>query len=420
MAAEGEGTSAPGRRALWRRLLRLGVTASTTATEVQRIIFVNTIALVAGATSLFNLLVAPALPWNPPVVLGNAFGLTVGLVVLALHRAGRLLAAAMVISIVPICVVGLASVVNGAALGAQQFLLVSAVVPFLIFPRQSRYAALAIALVAALCFIGLTYLDARQLSDAEIMARNGHQLRIDSVSIAVLITVIGFFMRRIIMTGDAGVEAARLRAEALVHNVLPAAVAEALIADDRQPARRYLETSVLFASVDGVASATLSARAQIDLLSALFSEFDAACRRHDVEKIKSFGDVYMIAAGVPTPTRDHAERLVRVGLELIEITRAVARARGLALSLRVGIHSGPLVAGIIGTRRFVFDLWGDTVNTAQRMQAHGVADAVQISAASREQVSGALACQARGTVEIKGKGPMPTYLVLGSGEGARA
>jgi class 3 adenylate cyclase len=159
-------------------------------------------------------------------------------------------------------------------------------------------------------------------------------------------------------------------------------------------------------------SATLSPTELVDLLNEVFSLFDKLAGKYELEKIKTIGDAYMVAAGVPQPRPDHAEAITRMALD---VRRAVEEREfgGRRLSLRLGIHSGPVVAGVIGDRKFSYDLWGDTVNTASRMESHGVASAIQITDATYVLIRDRFICEARGIVAVKGKGAMRVWHVVG-------
>jgi guanylate cyclase len=155
----------------------------------------------------------------------------------------------------------------------------------------------------------------------------------------------------------------------------------------------------------------------VDLLTEVFSLFDSLAGKYGLEKIKTIGDAYMVAAGVPQPRADHAEVITRMALE---VRQAMENREfgGRRLSLRQGINSGPVVAGVIGERKFSYDLWGDTVNTASRMESHGVANAIQVTAATYGLIRDVFVCEPRGQVVVKGKGEMPVWHVIGEKEAA--
>lgn len=152
------------------------------------------------------------------------------------------------------------------------------------------------------------------------------------------------------------------------------------------------------------------------LLDRLFTRFDTLVERHGLEKIKTIGDCYMAVSGVPEPTRDHARRAASLALDMRETVAGSPVVEGLGLELRIGINSGPVVAGVIGSKRFLYDLWGDAVNTASRMESHGSPGEFQITRATYDLLKDEFVCTPRGTVDVKGKGAMETWYVVGPRE----
>ena len=155
----------------------------------------------------------------------------------------------------------------------------------------------------------------------------------------------------------------------------------------------------------------------VGILDRLFSHFDTLVERHGLEKIKTIGDAYMAAAGVPDPLPDHARRAALLALDMRDVlaTSTIEDQRG--LELRIGISSGPVIAGVIGTKRFLYDLWGDAVNTASRMEAHGTPGEILITRATYELVKDDFVCRFRGTIPVKGKGMMETWYLVGPRSG---
>jgi guanylate cyclase len=215
-------------------------------------------------------------------------------------------------------------------------------------------------------------------------------------------------------------EDAQARADGLLLNILPAEVAEALKVDQRRIARHYDEVSVLFADVVDFTplAEALPPAGVVDLLDGLFTDFDDLVERHGVEKIKTVGDAYMVAAGVPRERADHAHALAALALEMSIAVERHVRDDGSALRLRIGIDSGPVVAGVIGRRKFIYDLWGDTVNVASRMESQGTPGRIQITESTYRLLRDAFDCEPRGEIEVKGKGIVRTWYLVGRSAGS--
>ncbi len=203
------------------------------------------------------------------------------------------------------------------------------------------------------------------------------------------------------------------KSEALLLNILPKQIAEALKRSPTTIAKHFEGASVLFADVVDFTpmSAQMTPTELVELLNQVFTYFDEVADEFGIEKIKTIGDAYMAAAGVPTPQDDHALALTRMALRVRD-HYAENDVQGHRLAFRIGINSGPLVAGVIGTRKFIYDLWGDAVNIASRMESHGSKGAIQITRETYELIKDHFECEARGTVPVKGKGEMEVWHVV--------
>jgi adenylate cyclase len=217
------------------------------------------------------------------------------------------------------------------------------------------------------------------------------------------------------------------RAESLLLNILPASIADRLKAETQPIADQIGSASILFADVVDFTPLAdrLPPTEVVGVLDHLFSHFDALAERYGLEKIKTIGDCYMVAAGVPRPRRDHAHALAQMALDMQAAMRSVDVIGQLGLELRVGINSGPVVAGVIGRKRFLYDLWGDAVNTASRMESHGTSGRIQITRATKDLLDDEFVFEPRGTIPVKGKGEMEAWYLVGrragpaAGRGAR-
>ena len=208
------------------------------------------------------------------------------------------------------------------------------------------------------------------------------------------------------------------KSETLLLNILPKEIAAILKNESRTIADHYNDASVLFADMVGFTplSAQLPPVEMVELLNEAFSFFDSLLDKYDVEKIRTIGDSYMAVSGVPRRRTDHAQVLVRMALEMRDYIATHTFRNGQRVNFRIGINSGSMIAGVIGRRKFVYDVWGDAVNIASRMESHGLGGAVQITQTTYELIKDEFVCEPRGTVSVKGKGEMEVWLVVSAKE----
>lgn len=210
-----------------------------------------------------------------------------------------------------------------------------------------------------------------------------------------------------------GVE--RERSETLLLNILPKKIAEMLKVEERTIAEQYDSASILFADMVGFTSMStnMNPSEMVDLLNKIYSHFDTLSEKYGVEKILTIGDSYMAASGVPSKRLDHAQALASMALDMLEYSKEIPAENGKSIKFRVGINSGPLVAGVIGQKKFRYDVWGDTVNTASRMESNGRAGKIQITRSTYELLKDEFLFDSRGEIDVKGKGQMETWYLVG-------
>jgi guanylate cyclase len=258
------------------------------------------------------------------------------------------------------------------------------------------------------------------------------QGRVDRVNKLPPLLVISFFVLNIgaisaIMFGllyffisqrERALELLRLEEEKsnnLLLNILPQEIAVKLKNNPGTLADHYDAVTILFADMVNFTplSAELPPREMVGILNEIFSFFDSLVDEYGVEKIETVGDEYMAACGVPRPSPDHARQVARLALHMCDYMENFRTINGRKLQIRVGIHSGPIVAGVIGKKKFAFELFGDTVNTANRMQSHGVPGKIQVTRETYELLKNDFVCEPRGKIEVKGKGNMETWFLVG-------
>jgi class 3 adenylate cyclase len=202
--------------------------------------------------------------------------------------------------------------------------------------------------------------------------------------------------------------------ERLLLSILPGPIAERLREGEPLIADRFDDVTLMFADIVEFTrlSTTMSPQELVGVLNDVFTVFDGLVDRYGLEKVKTIGDAYMVVGGMSEPSDDHPERIADMALDLADAVGRIPAAVRLGMSFRIGIHCGPVVAGVIGRKKFIYDVWGDTVNMASRMESLGVPGRVQVTHAVAERLRGMFEIEARGLIDVKGKGPTPTYFLL--------
>ncbi|MGK7905007.1 MAG: adenylate/guanylate cyclase domain-containing protein [Hormoscilla sp.] len=234
----------------------------------------------------------------------------------------------------------------------------------------------------------------------------------------VLAVIIGIILRSALKQ----LEEEQKKSERLLLNILPKPIAERLKRQEQTIADDFAEVTVLFADIVGFTklSSQVTPIELVKLLNRIFSAFDQLADKHGLEKIKTIGDAYMVVGGLPVPREDHASAIARMALDMQKVIAQFNAEQAQynshntqTLKIRIGINTGPVVAGVIGVKKFIYDLWGDTVNIASRMESHGIAGYIQVSEATYEHLKENFRCKPRGAIEVKGKGEMLTYILIG-------
>jgi adenylate cyclase len=340
-----------------------------------------------------------------------------GIVLLALpllHRFGPYIAAIAFIAI-SYSVLFVICLLIGTASGMQLAYLAYAAGAVLVFDVDRPILPGVVALFAMVFIIALQILapvDGGLLSDAAMRFR----FIVNATASVTIVFAVVFLAVREVGRAERVAEFEYQRSEALLTNVLPAAIAERLKSHTGQViADRYEEASILFADMAGfTAGASQTSPANlVKHLNDVFTAFDQLVERHGLEKIKTTGDNYMVVSGVPVPRPDHAAAVVRLGIDMLDTAGRMQAPGGRGVSIRIGIASGPVVAGIVGTKKFFYDVWGDAVNVASRMESTGVPGRIQISSETYTRLNDQFEFESRGPIDVKGKGRMTTWLLSG-------
>jgi guanylate cyclase len=299
------------------------------------------------------------------------------------------------------------------------FLLLPLIASALIFSSSQRLWRAASIVLSAIAFValefGFAYLGLERILPANPPSVAGAFLMLDVTLVAVVLCVVVLFFAREVESHERALEREQARNLEILENVLPARIARRLKDGETKVAERHAEVTVLFADLVGFTafSRGVAAERLVEMLDELFRAFDDLADATGAEKIKTIGDAYMLVVGLDGRT-DHARVAVEVGLRMKDALATWNEANGTGLDLRVGVHSGGLVAGVIGRRRFAFDLWGDTVNTAARMEAAGEPGIVVVSAATASRLTGEFVLEERALRDVKGLGETQSWRVVGA------
>ncbi len=402
-------------RAFVSNWLHGGVTARTSALERKYIVLSNTLALLSLVLTLAHV---PVFLWLwradvmlPLVILGaGALGYVA---VIVLIRNGRSWEGRVLLHVVSPVLICSEAVLLGPAVGVHWYLFLVFIAGLFTFSARQNRTRYFLVIFAAVCFFAVETFQRFQPGLIAFSDFEAHVLAV-AVRVGLILGTLSFlgYVAASYDSAEESLEHERQRSDHLLKNILPVPIAEALKENQGTIADAYHSTSVLFADIVGFTPLAdrIDPHELVRRLNVLFSRFDELVVEHGLEKIKTIGDAYMVAAGVPVETADHAARLTRFAWAM-RAEVAHNREFGTELELRIGIHSGPVVAGVIGRTRFLYDLWGDTVNTAARMESHGLPGEVQISRATRDLLGPEFVTDFRGMVDIKGKGPMEVYLL---------
>jgi len=367
--------------------------------------------VVSAAFGVMQLVVAPQLWWTGVI---NIVVAAIFAIIPYLYRFGELVPPLTFIgtayaSIFVICwMVGTGS-------GLQLYFLVAACLAVLQLGSERIILAASLAAVAAALVITLQFLVPRDtgVQPAWLLSLN---FVVTTVSACVMTVATVWYALREIRRAQEAMEVEYDRSEALLANILPESIADRLKDPGRNIiADKYDDASVLFADIAGFTerASDIAPDKLIRFLDRFYSDFDALVDKHGLEKIKVSGDSYMVVSGVPQPRSDHVEALADLALDMAETAKGLRDSRGNVLPLRIGLASGPVVAGVVGSRRFFYDVWGDAVNVASRMESTDSVGRIQVPEDVYQRLKNDFVLQERGAVAVKGKGVMRTWYLVG-------
>jgi len=366
---------------------------------------------VSAGFGFVQIFAEPQLWWTGII---NIVGAAIYAIVPLLHRFGELLPPLTFIGTAYVSIFTICWFV-GTGSGLQFYFLVAACLIVLQLGVDRIFLAAILAAIAAGMVITLQFLVPRDTGAQPVWALSLYFV-VTTISACVMVVTTVWYSVREIVRAEAAMELEYERSEALLANILPASIADRL----KDPARniiadKYDDASVLFADIAGFTerASDMEPDQLILFLDRLYGDFDALVDKHGLEKIKVSGDSYMVVSGVPQPRADHIEALAALALDMAEAAGLLKDSRGDALPLRIGLASGPVVAGVVGSRRFFYDVWGDAVNVASRMETTDSIGRIQVPEEVYRRLKDDFVLQERGVVEVKGKGRMRTWYLIG-------
>jgi adenylate cyclase len=346
--------------------------------------------------------------YRPLVLINLCIALVVAFVPFA-HRFSEIAGGLLIVVTEYVALTGIASYL-GREGGTALLFVIGAAAPFFVFGLERIRLAVAVVVIGLILhlYVWFSYPPGSALIPPNPRILNDLYTQ-SAITAFGLIAVTVWYAFRL-------VENAKGETDRLLRNILPEKIVERLkTKPDTLIADTFDSASILFSDISGFVplARSLGAAKVVDLLNTIVREFDALATKHGVEKIKTIGDAYMAAAGVPEPAADHTERVARLGLDMLAFIEKLRRETGIDIAIRIGIASGPVMAGVIGTHKFSYDVWGDTVNLASRLESRSVPGRILICPACRQRLEHAFTFESRGAIEIKGVGMQETFFVTG-------
>jgi class 3 adenylate cyclase len=399
-------------------LVNIGVDESQPNSEKRYIILVNVFAFFLISLAWFYVpLVYISLPDHTALIVtlichGIAF-----IPVLILNYFRKYLLSRLLLGVAASVFLTLESLLTGPEAYTHFFFISSIVVPFFIYPPKERVYQLFIVCFIMICFLSLNYWyinhePIRSITDPAVLRFVQWSVKTGTLFSVVCISI---YAQYIILKTENMLKAEHEKAEILLRNILPDKIANRLKDSSRIIADGFDFVSILFADIVGFTemSSKVAPEKLVGILNGIFTRFDDLIDTYRLEKIKTIGDAYMVASGIPEPREKHAELIFKFAIEMINEIRSYNENHETDLQIRIGINSGSVVAGVIGKKKFIYDLWGDSVNIASRMESYGVPGCIHITESTYQFLKDEYVFEDRGEMEIRGKGKMRTYLYRG-------
>ena len=403
---------------IWNSIAYLGVPSSKDMAEHKHIVLVNGLSLVLILFISISISILAFFDSIPMAIIAPSVFYSASLIlILWSNKHGKTKLARLGFVSFSVAYVVFNSLLIGVEFQFQLFLLVEILAIFFVFPASETRRMLVTAGIVFAVFLFFQVMPEHQFNQFQT-GKADHNLpaypKIILTNVAILLYAFAFYIQRTFRTADRILAAEREKSERLLRNILPDSIATQLKEQHTVIAERFDECTVLFSDLVGFTSIVRSMPAVqvVSVLNEIFSAFDDLTDRYQLEKIKTIGDAYMVVSGLPEPDTNHAEKMAQFAIDMMHTIQLYRDQTGLPLELRIGINSGDAVAGVIGKRKFNYDLWGDSVNTASRMESHGLPGQIQVTETTYQLIKDKFLFKERGLIEVKGLGMINSYLLI--------
>ena len=399
---------------LWNQLAYQGVLYLSDITEHKHVVLINTLSLFIPVFTLLNLLTVISLGVPSLYIYFSLAYMFLLPLTIAFNASGKILFARIYLFFISTCYLIMLAFLQGNQARAHFFLLAEALVTYFLFPAHQKKIMHCLVGFLFLLFIGLDFWHDDMIG---LMIQSPERLKIASfvtdASFAIILLGFAFYIHITFQKTESFMRLEHDKSEKLLQNILPLSIIKKLRDNPDTIAERFEDCTVLFSDIVGFTqmSKSMPAVSVVSLLNEIFSRFDDLAEKYNLEKIKTIGDAYMVVGGLPEPDENHVEKIASFALEMLDVIRDYRQKNNVQLELRIGINSGAAVAGVIGKKKFIYDLWGDSVNTASRMESHGLPGQIQVSESTYIRIKHLFQFEDRGNMEVKGLGLVRSYLL---------
>ncbi|MCW7475015.1 adenylate/guanylate cyclase domain-containing protein [Leptospira levettii] len=401
---------------LWTKILNIGVTNELKEKDAKFIRLTNALSIIVGVW-LFSIIpsLLPYYPSSQYIIFNSIFFPVLWLFVLYFNYKGWYTFAKLFFLYTAMLCVVFNSLQAGRESDNHLFLLLISIMAFYTFPpKQLRYIT-RVSISALILFISVEFYLTNKgpiIQAPPEFFQLGRLITL--VALCILVYIVTLFNYKTLHKAQDLLELEHQKSESLLLNILPASIADRLKSKNEIIADKSSEATILFADIVDftVLSQTMEPEKIVSILNEIFSEFDTIVQNHNLEKIKTIGDAYMVASGIPEAREDHCEAVALCALDMLSSIENGITQNSKPFKIRIGIHTGPVVAGVIGKSKFIYDLWGDSVNTASRMESHGTEGKIHVSKEVYQKLKSNFTFETKREIQVKGKGIMETYFLV--------